>query len=354
MMKVNNISYLSDILTQVQALRYALPRFDPLPLETISPAIQDGAYDRIILTGMGASFYSLYPTWLYLTKSGLPIMWVDTAELLHYAKRQITPESLIWIVSQSGRSAEITSLLEHLRDKKPGAILGVTNDLTSPLAETVKTSPARSALIPIDAEPEITVSTRTYTNSLVLCQLGARVLYGEDLSPSYTAINAAIDVIEAYLKDWEAHREVIGKRVGKTENLILIGRGSSVASVYCGALILGEAGKIPATGIPAGQFRHGPLEMCGPDLTVILFAGPIETRHFNQRLAIDIKNCGGRVFWVGPDIEGIPSLPMPLVEGLGQPFAEILPIQLLTIYLAQQSGLVPGKFKHIGKVTLVE
>jgi glucosamine--fructose-6-phosphate aminotransferase (isomerizing) len=106
--------------------------------------------------------------------------------------------------------------------------------------------------------------------------------------------------------------------------------------------------------MPAGQFRHGPLEMCGPDLTVILFAGEQVTRDLNQRLAAALKSCGARVYWVGSEIEHIPTLPMPLVVGLGRPLAEMLPIQLLTILLAEQAGVVPGKFRHIGKVTLLE
>ena len=353
-MKSINSPYLSDILIQVQALRGAISRFDPKPLETLSNAIKNEDFDRIILTGMGASFYALYPTWLYLARSSLPVMWIDTAELLHYAKRQITPKSLIWIVSQSGRSAEIVSLLEYLRVVQPATIIATTNDLSSPLAEIIQATTARSVLIPIDAEPETTVSTRTYMNTLALCQIGARVMYGEDLIPSYAALEAAMDAMAVYLDNWEENQEVIGRRVSKPEHLVLIGRGSSIASVYCGALIIGEAGRIPAIGMHAGQFRHGPLEMCAPDLAVIIFAGPPETRHLNQRLANDIANCGARVFWLGPENVGIPELPMPLAEGIGQPLAETLPMQLLTVQLAQQSGLVPGIFKHIGKVTLEE
>ena len=353
-MKMEISPYVSDILSQVQALRQGLARFDPGPLESISGNIKDGAFDRVILTGMGASFYCLYPTWLYLTHFDLPVMWVETAELLHYAKSQITKKSLIWIVSQSGRSAEIVSLLDYLRKNQPAGVVATTNDLSSPLAEFVLANRPDSALIPINAEPESSVSTRTYLNSLALCQLGARVLYGEDSSSSYASLEVAMDAMEAYLDNWEEHKEVIGSRLGKPKNLVLIGRGSSVASAYCGAVIIEEASKFPAIGLPAGQFRHGPLELCGPDLSVILFAGPPETQQLNQRLAIDLANCGGHVFWLGPEMEGVSVLPMAWVEGIGQPLAEILPIQLLTIHLAEQSGLVPGKFKYIGKVTLVE
>jgi glucosamine--fructose-6-phosphate aminotransferase (isomerizing) len=353
-MTIKNSLYLSDILIQVPALRGAVSRFDPKPLEGITNALTDGAFDRIILTGMGASYFSLYPTWLYLTGTTLPVLWVDTAELLHYASGQITPKTLVWIVSQSGRSAEIIALLEVLREVQPAAILATINDFASPLAEALRAFPTRSVLMPIDAEPETTVSTRTYMNSLALCQLGARVLFGEDLSPSVVALETAMEAMQAYLDDWEAHLEFIGKSLGKPEHLVLIGRGSSIASVYCGAVISGEAGSSPAIGLPAGQFRHGPLEMCAPDLSVILFAGPPQTRHLNQKLANDIAKCGARLFWLGPEIEGVAVLPMPLVDGIGLPLAEFLPVQLLSVHLAQQAGLVPGDFKYIGKVTLEE
>ena len=353
-MQTRNSTYASDVLIQVQALRRAISSFNPQPLELIAHGIKEGNFDRIILTGMGASFYALYPTWLYLTQASLPVLWLDTAELLHYAKNQITNKTLIWIVSQSGRSAEIISLIESKHIFQPASVIATTNDLNSPLAEFISQSKNQSVIIQIDAEPENTVSTRTYMNSLALCQLGGRVLLGEDLEPSYSSLEASIDSMESYLDKFDEHFKVIGEKVGKPNHLVLLGRGSSIASVYCGALIIGEAGSSPAIGMPAGQFRHGPLEMCGENLTVILLAGEPITQHLNIRLANDIASCGSPIFWLGLEVEGIPTLPMSTAEGIGLPLAETLPLQLLTIHLAQQAGLVPGEFKHIGKVTLEE
>jgi glucosamine--fructose-6-phosphate aminotransferase (isomerizing) len=179
-------------------------------------------------------------------------------------------------------------------------------------------------------------------------------LYGADLSHTYASLETAMQAMQAYLDDWQAHYQYIGESIGQPGHLVLTGRGASLASVFCGALIIGEAGSSPAIGMPAGQFRHGPLEMCSPDLSVIVLAGPEKTRQLNQRLAIDIAKCGANSFWLGPEIEGVTVLPMPLVDDLVLPLAEMLPLQLLTIYLAEQAGLVPGVFKFIGKVTLEE
>jgi len=119
-------------------------------------------------------------------------------------------------------------------------------------------------------------------------------------------------------------------------------------------MIMGEVGGNPAMSMSAGQFRHGPLEMCAPDLTVLLFSGAPQTRHFNQRLAKDIAAANAQIFWLGGENAEIPNLPMPEVQGAALPLGEMLPMQLLSIHLAVQAGKVPGDFQHIGKVTLLE
>ncbi|MEN6392876.1 MAG: hypothetical protein ABFD53_03615 [Anaerolineaceae bacterium] len=45
---------------------------------------------------------------------------------------------------------------------------------------------------------------------------------------------------------------------------------------------------------------------------------------------------------------------MPNGVGLGLPVAEIVPFQLLSVALPQQSGIEVGKFLYSGKVTLAE
>jgi glutamine---fructose-6-phosphate transaminase (isomerizing) len=70
-------------------------------------------------------------------------------------------------------------------------------------------------------------------------------------------------------------------------------------------LILGEAAKYSALPFQAGEFRHGPLELAGPDLTVLIFAGPPETRDLNARLLSDLRGYQTPAFWVGADRAGV-------------------------------------------------
>ena len=54
-----------------------------------------------------------------------------------------------------------------------------------------------------------------------------------------------------------------------------------------------------------------------------------------------------------PDRE-LTTLLLPEVDEAVRPLVEILPLQSLTIVMAQRAGLEPGKFFHIGKITSKE
>jgi len=348
----NNI-YISDILDQPQALQTALSRFDPRRLDALARAFQRGDFDRVILTGMGASYFGAYPAWLALAHSGVPAIWVETGELVHYAQDAISPRSLVWIVSQSGRSAEVVSLLNILRSVTPGAILATVNDLESPLAQSVQMLGDLSRLLPIDARPETSVSTRTYLNTLALTQLAAKHLCGELLMPHLDDLQATLLGMQAYLADFETHVKETGEAIGLPTHLVMLGRGSSLATSSCGALIMGEAAKAPAFSMSAGEFRHGPLELCGPDLTALLFAGPRETQSLNKKLFGELAGYQVKAFWIEPGAMGAGSgrLPTPAARGLGLPLAEMLPVQALAVHLCQRKGITPGTMRFIGKVT---
>lgn len=342
--------YVLDILSQGRALKTALDQFDDTPIRPLAGKLQRGDFDRIVLTGMGGSYFASYPVWLMLGNSGLAAILVDAAELVHHSPALITKRSLVWVTSQSGRSAEIILVLELV--KQTGATLLTTvNDLDSPLAAA-----ARKSIIPIHAKGEKTVSTRTYINSLAAGQLAALSLIGGDLQRGLDNLEQTASGLIEYLLDWEENLRTIQKRIAPPRNLVLLGRGYSLAAANAGALILGEASKFAAIGMQAGEFRHGPMELASSNLTVLLFAGPRETQKLNRRLHHNLKDAGAHAFWVTTrdEVADKTSIHMPRAEGIGLPLAEIVPVQMLTIHVALSNHVEPGKFLRIGKITLNE
>jgi|GEM_PF-134985 len=371
--------YLLDILSQPAALRQALDQADMSQLDWLAQAIAAGQFDRIVLTGMGASYYGMYPAWLHLASAGLPAIWVDAAELVHHASGLITARTLLWIASQSGHSAEVLSLLRLCEKRPPLGLLALTNDLDSPLAQATENpgSIKQCVRMPLLAEPENTPSTRTYLHTLALGQLAALYLSQADLSPHRAALQLTASGIAAYLDNWQGHLreagELVERAASPVPSIALVGRGLSYTTAMAGALNLQESAKMPALGLQAAEFRHGPLEMAAPGLTVLVFAGQQvqggSVWEMNERLWKELGEMGVNAWFMDHPTspasfsteergeawnEGHRVLEIPEAIGIGLPLAEIIPIQLLCLYLSQRAGITPGTFRHIGKVTVIE
>lgn len=356
-------AYLADILSQPQALRLALQKTDLSTLTSLRAQLANGCFDRIVLTGMGASFYGMYPIWLRLAQSSQPPIWVDAAELIHHTPALIGERTLLWVVSQSGRSAEIIHLLQLLEERPPAGLIILTNEPDSPLGQYAQSMPNK-VLLPLYAEPEMTPSTRTYMNTLAIGQLaavGLDLTAKVSLSDCLADLQRAADGIERYLQDWQVVLRSIESTFDHAARtippsppkIILLGRGPSLASALVGALCLQEAAKIPALAFQSGQFRHGPLEIASPDLTVWVFAGSQEAPIYrlNRKLWQDLRQMNLNAWLLQSSANEKGCLSLPDFSGIGLPLVEIVPVQLLCYSICKQMGIEPGDFRHIGKVT---
>ena len=334
--------YIKDILSQPASLREALTNFSSSALENINLA----DYDRIIISGMGSSCYAAYPAWIELSKQSVPVQLVNAAELLHSLHGMIGTRSLLWLNSQSGRSAELVHLLDHIKSRSPAHLLTFVNDVFSPMGESADTC------IPIHAGEEATVSTKTYTNMLAVNLLAAIQFIGGDVNTVILEMHAAADIMASYLVDWEARVQELDSMLGEFDNLFLIGRGSSMSAVWNGSLTNKEAAKYAFEGIHAADFRHGPLELVSEGFAALIFAGSKQTSTLNRELAREIISYGGKALWLDsvPDPE-IPTLLFPETTELTRPLVEILPMQMLTLAMAKRKGVEAGKFRHVSKIT---
>ena len=334
--------YIQDILSQPAALRLALEKYSASPLEKIKLA----DFDRILLSGMGSSYNAAYPALIKLSSQSIPVQLINAAELLHSLNGMIGTRSLLWLNSQSGRSAELVHLLERTRRTPPACLLTFVNDLTSPMAEHA------DVCLPFHAGAEATVSTKTYVNMLAVNLLAAIQLINGDLDSAIREMRAAADAMEMYLADWESRLRELDSLLGDFEQLFLIGRGSSMSAVWNGSLINKEAAKCAFEGMHAADFRHGPLELVSEGFCALIFAGSAQTSALNRDLAREIISHAGRVLWAdsSPDPE-IHTLLLPVTSELTRPLVEILPMQMLTLVMANRKRLQAGEFRHVSKVT---
>ena len=346
---MTTLPYIQDILSQPTALHEALNKYPSQQIEDLRARIHHGDFDRIVLTGMGSSFNSAYPAWLNLTELPIPALHINTAELLHYSRAVIGERTLLWINSQSGSSVEIVRLLEQLAGRRPAFQLSMTNFLNSPMAKQADLA------VEIHAGFENTVSTKTFINTMAMLMLSSAQLAGKDWQTMLEAMKKTADALEVYLSDWQGKVAELDALLGEVDQLLLLGRGPSMASIWNGSLINKEAAKSTFEGMNVADFRHGPLELASGRLTLMILEGAPQTVKINRDLALEAKSYGTKVLWLaGKKDSELTTIQLPVVAEEARPLVEILPFQMLSILIANRLGLEPGKFRHISKVTLEE
>jgi len=329
--------YEDDINDQPAALR----GFASAPEETGLDTRDLDQFDRLILTGMGTSHYAALPTWRNFARRGRPVWWIDTTHLLD-TPELITDRTLLWITSQSGRSGEITALLDRLASRRSAVtLLAVTNDTTSPLARSA------DHVVAIYAGTEATVSTKTYLNTLAAHQVVLATLLG--LAPNRVRSHAA--TIAEALRTWlhepgPLTSALAAQALGApAPRLALIGAGDQLASALTGALILKEAAKVPAEAYTAGEFRHGPLELAGPGLTAILINDSTSTANDLTGLSATLRDTGATVTALTTPPTGPARTP------LGKLVYTTQALQRFSVAAARANAVTPGEFRYGSKVT---
>ena len=333
-----------DIVEQPDALRHLAAKA-VLDLDSLTTR----SWPRIVLTGMGSSHFAGYQTWRHLTSLGHNAWAVDAGQLLDN-DNLITPETLLIVTSQSGASGEVVELLTRRAAGRMAAakVVGIADDEQSPLAH------AADVFLPLHSGPEATVSTKSYLNTLAVHRLiraafsaeNLEQVRGGELDDAATAVQAVIDSLDL-AESAAATAEHPGRR------LAYVGAGDSAGTALFSALITKESAKIAAEGYIGGQFRHGPFELAGDGLTVVIFA-PGRNKHdlSLQLLAADLVDTGSHVIVVGdPTSKASLNIPIGGTTDLAFTTASSVVAELFAVGLARANGVVPGQFIYGSKIT---
>jgi glucosamine--fructose-6-phosphate aminotransferase (isomerizing) len=318
-----------------------------MPLPPGIAALDLTRFDRIILTGMGSSDFMTIPLELHLARHGLPVWRLQTSRLLEMPEL-ITPKTLLWVTSQSGRSGEVVALLQRVPLGRRGMVVATTNDAESPLAL------GADHVIRLYSGSEATVSSKSYLNSLAALH---RVLGCWDNRPDDAVVadilNTADGLRAAIATPAPAVTSLAARALAAPNpRFALIGAGSDATTALTGALILKEASKVAAEGYVGGAFRHGPMELAGPGMTALLFGTGAEDDITLQQLARDLARTGSLVVAVSPKpYEGAEHIAVPGGSDFGRLAHAMLVVQQLSVGLAREAGLVPGEFRFGQKIT---
>jgi len=346
-MRIVEGPYLRDILDQPRALGETHGRLTSSPaLEGLAQRLGRGGFRRVVLSGMGSSLHGLVPLRLRLVEAGHTALAVESSELLHYERRLLEDGTLLVLVSQSGRSAEIVRLLEAVRGGDV-ATLGVTNTPGSPLAQEA------TAVLMTRAGEEATVACKSYLCiELALAFLG-EVLAGGDRAACLSGLARTVEATAGYLASWPSHVRELAALLEGVRAVYYTGRGASLAAALAAGLITKESTHRPAEGMSSAAFRHGPMEMVDAAVFLLVFAGEGRTRPLNEALVRDAREASARAHLVADDAP-LAALRLPAVPDLARPVVELLPVEMVTLALAALDEREAGRFERATKVTATE
>jgi glucosamine--fructose-6-phosphate aminotransferase (isomerizing) len=177
-------------------------------------------------------------------------------------------------------------------------------------------------------------------------------LCGGDLQATRAELEALAPALDRYLAGWREHVRSLAAQLDGVRDVFIVGRGRSLAAAGLGGMIQKEAAHVHGEGMGSAAFRHGPIEMLGPDSFVLVLEGDAHVRELNLGLLRDIAATGARAALCGPSGEG--PFALPEAPESVRPVLEQLPPQMISLALAGLRGREPGRFERITKVTAVE
>lgn len=333
-----------DIEEEPDALRALAVSHLPADLTDIN--LDD--YERVVLTGMGASHVAGHPTWTSLLREGRPAWWVSAAQLLAEPEL-VTAGSLLWVTSQSGESGEVVALLERQRQAKrrPKTLIATTNDPASNLGR------AADILVGLHFGDEAAVSTKSYIATLAAHERALGALHKQDDARLVDQVLAAADELARFTPELAP---VISAGLNQpSPRFAFVANSSGLPTALVGALLCKEVAKVPAEGYLAGEFRHGPLELAGPGLVAVL-VGSGDDDSSLAALGHELVRSGSLVMLVDTGVGAEDYVPAWEVttggsSGLGRLVCGAKLIQLLNAELAKALGVEPGHFRFGQKIT---
>ena len=318
---------------------------------------------RIIMCACGTSWHSaLVGEYLIENLAKIPVE-VEYASEFRYRNPVLFPEDVVIVLSQSGETADT---LEAIRIAKAHGCLalGIVNVVGSSIARET------GAGIYLHVGPEIGVaSTKAFTGQVVALTMLAITLgrkngsldaatadkYGRELS-------RVPDKIDLMLTP-EATGKVkeIASAYRYAHNFLYLGRGYNFPVALEGALKLKEISYIHAEGYPAAEMKHGPIALIDQLMPVVVIAPRPDATYEKVKSGIE-EVCARRGSVIAITDEGNRELDtkaeyvleVPATLDFLSPLVNVVPLQLLSYYIAKMRGCAVDQPRNLAKSVTVE
>lgn len=317
------------------------------------------AIDQIVIIACGTSWHAaLVGEYLFEEFAHIPVE-VEYASEFRYRNAPIEKNTLVLAITQSGETADtLAGVRESKRRGHP--VLAICNVVGSTIAREAHGG------IYLHAGPEIGVaSTKAFTSQVTILTMLALLMGRVRMLSSRRGLQIikALEEVPAQMEKILAqkdHIKAIAQKYAHVEDFFFLGRQYSFPVALEGALKLKEISYIHAEGYPAAEMKHGPIAMIDEKTpTVILIPtdslydktiSNLQEIKARKGPLIAVANEGdSRIASMVEDVIYIPATLDPIFPLLG-----VLPLQLLSYYIAVERGCDVDKPRNLAKSVTVE
>jgi glutamine---fructose-6-phosphate transaminase (isomerizing) len=316
--------------------------------------------DRVYFMACGTSHHATIAGRYWVEQLARVASQSELASEVRNRSPVFTPRDLVVAVSQSGETLDTLAAVRCAREA--GAhVLAVANVVDSMIPR------AANAALYTHAGPEIGVaSTKCFTTQLVALLMLAIYLGRRrgtlDAAATKSALEMLLSVPSVMRRALERSDEAfeVARRWQHASHMLFLGRGLSYPIALEGALKLKEISYAHAEGYAAGEMKHGPIALIDEQMPVVIVMP--KDRHYEKTLANlqEVRARDGRVIAIASDGDESAAtlaehvLRVPEAPELIQPMLSVIPLQLLSYYIADLKGTDVDQPRNLAKVVTVE
>ncbi len=315
---------------------------------------------KITIIACGTSWHAgLVGKFMIESLARIPVE-VDVASEYRYRDPIIGKNDVLLAISQSGETADTLAALKEAKSK--GAkVYCIANVVDSSIPRICNGS------LYTHAGPEIGVaSTKAFTTQLAALALMAIHLGRRTGTLSKEAAGKLIEELLLIphkineIVGLAPQLQVIARRYGTARDFLFLGRGINYPIALEGALKLKEISYIHAEGYPSGEMKHGPIALIDEAMPVVVLApkGPGYEKVMSN--LAEVKAREGKIIAIatrGDTEMGILADECVLIPDTApelQPLLTVLPLQLLSYYVADFKGTDVDQPRNLAKSVTVE
>ncbi len=315
---------------------------------------------RIIITACGTAWHAgLAGEYMIEHFCRIPTE-VEYASEFRYRRPVINKDDVVILISQSGETADTLAALRE--SKKHGATtIGVVNVVGSTIAREV------DAGTYIHAGPEIGVaSTKAFTCQIMSLALISLMIAGEKETISKEEMINCVKELKKvpehikHIIDMKNDCKYIAEEFKNAKNFLYLGRGFNFPVALEGALKLKEISYIHAEGYPAAEMKHGPIALIDDNMPVVFIAPKDRTYDKIISNIEEVRARKGKIIALAnegdEEINNYSDyiLRVPSTINLFAPIINVIPLQLLSYYIATARGCNVDQPRNLAKSVTVE